>query len=558
MAESVLNITSTTAAECATWVVRVLDPHLEEYTFSARGERIAACHFHCVLVGDTPNEYIQGGVSFDFRNRQRPRDAMRQFEPGSVWCIQRPVMDSRAKAEFNGAPIKETLLLALPTRLQRVAAADARAELPSRFILPSLTLSDIMGLRKTRAVDFAAVVESVTEARTVQKKEGGITDVLDVVFIDGSTTKKGNLAQCTAAMWGEAGRLFTGQGGQKAVFRNCMAKLSDGKIKVEGNGKHVRVLWSLADQLQHLPDLADVAERPRESVTSAGIAPPISLDGPALLTCAALLAGLKDQAVGIEIDRVFQVNQVSLEAPTDTIRTQDDARLFVKSATLRDWSGHAIVSVVERAVPALFNCADEEEVMRKHTAGELKPNVQEVNVRGVKRVSNGEVRILVGGIQPSDLKQSPTRVAIQLPAFLGLCEGEHGGVVVAPLRSIVFCPLAGLAVRTEDGETVGVHRAIVLVEGTEASTLDPLPNAQVESFVIRSNNVKCLLEEAGEDAGVANLIGYATRASLLQYTVGEDTVRAHISAARSAQGASGKKRAYPDDRPPPEDPRKGR
>ena len=29
------------------------------------------------------------------------------------------------------------------------------------------------------------------------------------------------------------------------------------------------------------------------------------------------------------------------------------------------------------------------------TAGELKPNVQEVNVRGVKRVSNGEVRILI-------------------------------------------------------------------------------------------------------------------------------------------------------------------
>ena len=136
---------------------------------------------------------------------------MQHFEPGSVWSIQRPVMDSRAKAEFNGAPIKETLLLAPPTKLQRVAAADARAELPSRFIVPSLTLSDIMGLRKTRAVDFAAVVESVTEARTVQKKEGGTTDVLDVVFLDGSTTKKGNLAQCTAAMWGEAGRLFTGQ-----------------------------------------------------------------------------------------------------------------------------------------------------------------------------------------------------------------------------------------------------------------------------------------------------------------------------------------------------------
>ena len=101
-------------------------------------------------------------------------------------------------------------------------------------------------------------------------------------------------------------------------------------------------------------------------------------------------------------------------------------------------------------------------------------------------------------------------------------------------------PFAGLAVRTYDGETIGVHRAIVLVEGTEESKLDNLPNAQVESFVIRSNGVKCLLASSGEDAGVANLVGYAARKSLLQYTVGEETCLAHISAARSARGASGK------------------
>ena len=85
-----------------------------------------------------------------------------------------------------------------------------------------------------------------------------------------------------------------------------------------------------------------------------------------------------------------------------------------------------------------------------------------------------------------------------------------------------------------------MHRAIVLVEGTEDSKLDNLPNAQVECFVIRSNGVKCLLAEGEEDAGVANLIGYATRESLLQYTVGQDTCLAHISAGRSARGASGK------------------
>ena len=177
---SVLNTTSSTAAECATWILRVLDPHLEEYNFSARGERIAASHFHCVLVGDTPSEYIQGGVPFDFRNRQAPRQAMTEFEAGSVWSVQTPAVDPRAKLEFNGAPIKETLLLAPPTKLLRIATADSRAELPSRFITPLLSLTQILSLRKTRAVDFAAVVESVTAARSVARRDGGSAEVLDV------------------------------------------------------------------------------------------------------------------------------------------------------------------------------------------------------------------------------------------------------------------------------------------------------------------------------------------------------------------------------------------
>ena len=256
-----------------------------------------------------------------------------------------------------------------------------------------------MGLRKTRAVDFAAVVESVSASRPVQKKDGGSTEVLDVVFLDGSTTQKGHLAECTAGMWGEAGLLFTGREGQKGVFRNCMAKMSEGKIKVEGNGKNVRVLWASADQMLQLPNLGDVADETRESVTTSGAGKAICLDGPALLTCCALLGSLKVDPVGIEVDRVFQVNQVLLDAPTDIIRTLDDSRFFVKNATIRDWSGNASVSVVEKAVPALFSCDDEADVMTKHAAGELKPNSQRVNIRGVKRVSNGVIRILKHGLQ---------------------------------------------------------------------------------------------------------------------------------------------------------------
>ena len=179
---------------------------------------------------------ISNNCTFEVKNRQAPRDAMKKFELGSVWIVQKPAMVLRAKAEFNGAPIKETLLLAPPTKLDRIATADPRAELPSRFITPALSLTNILGLRKTRAVDFAAVVESVSASRPVQKKDGGSTEVLDVVFLDGSKTEKGFLAECTASMWDEAGNLFTGKVDQK----RCLPQFHGEDERREDQGRRQR------------------------------------------------------------------------------------------------------------------------------------------------------------------------------------------------------------------------------------------------------------------------------------------------------------------------------
>ena len=62
---------------------------------------------------------------------------------------------------------------------------------------------------------------------------------------------------------------------------------------------------------------------------------------------------------------------------------------------------------------------------------------------------------------------------------------------------------------------------------------------------IWSSDVKCVLAEEKEDADVANLVGYATMTSLLQYTVGRDTCLAHISAARCSRADSSDKRLTP-------------
>ena len=51
--ESVMNLNETNA-KFAKWAFRILSPRLHEYTFMARGEKVDAQRFDCVLVVGSP------------------------------------------------------------------------------------------------------------------------------------------------------------------------------------------------------------------------------------------------------------------------------------------------------------------------------------------------------------------------------------------------------------------------------------------------------------------------------------------------------------------------
>ena len=50
-----------------TWYVRVTNPRVTDYTFTARGESVAAQKFECVLVSQDSEQYMLGLVPFDFK-----------------------------------------------------------------------------------------------------------------------------------------------------------------------------------------------------------------------------------------------------------------------------------------------------------------------------------------------------------------------------------------------------------------------------------------------------------------------------------------------------------
>ena len=64
--ESLRNLNAS-SAKYATWCVRVLDPKVIQYTFQARGEKVNASKFMCLLVAEDPGMYVPGTVLFIFR-----------------------------------------------------------------------------------------------------------------------------------------------------------------------------------------------------------------------------------------------------------------------------------------------------------------------------------------------------------------------------------------------------------------------------------------------------------------------------------------------------------
>ena len=134
-------------AKFAKWYVKILDPKVVDYSFFARGEKIQAQKFQCVLVPHVPQQYMLGVVNFDFNNRNAATTAAEKFTADSVWEITTPAFDTRSKPEFNGCPIKSVVLLSKPTTTTRVLPTNAAALAhPAKGVHVALDIKGIVNL----------------------------------------------------------------------------------------------------------------------------------------------------------------------------------------------------------------------------------------------------------------------------------------------------------------------------------------------------------------------------------------------------------------------------
>jgi hypothetical protein len=166
--------------------------------------------------------------------------------------------------------------------------------------------------------------------------------------------------------------------------------------------------------------------------------------GAAHPTCAKALA----DAIAQNEPIVYQINRAMLDPPLqDDLIYSKDGRPFIKNCRLRDRTGGADVDVVRNAVPALYGCANEDDLKKQLEAQSLTSFKMRMNVRGVVRVESGITKKYVVEVEKSPFKAAVSMNVMQ--QTLGLSAVSDDVVVPAPADRVLDEAMVGLAVKRD-------------------------------------------------------------------------------------------------------------
>ena len=136
---------NSTIGKFAKWYVRIIDPKIIEYEFKSKGETVSAQKFECVLVSKDPTQYMLATVPFSFSDRLSAKKALNVFKNNDVLEITTPAFDAKARAEFNGCPVKSVLLLTQPTTMKHVPCTNTEVlQHPAQGLQVSLHITALI------------------------------------------------------------------------------------------------------------------------------------------------------------------------------------------------------------------------------------------------------------------------------------------------------------------------------------------------------------------------------------------------------------------------------
>jgi hypothetical protein len=170
----------------------------------------------------------------------------------------------------------------------------------------------------------------------------------------------------------------------------------------------------------------------------------------------------------------------------------------------------------------VFGLDSKDAVLAAARDGSLATELRRVNVRGILREENGVLKKYVAAIVLTP--HTTTISARGMRATLGLADITGDVVQAAPAARLIDCPIQGFAVEADSHQgSISTHRVLLLVKGTQQSTLEPLvPDCQsltAGSFRVASPKARCLLSETEE---FIDLHGYCNFQTMLQYRLDTD------------------------------------
>ena len=544
--DSILNL-NPQSAQHSQWLVRVALKQVLLFTIEARGQKVPAKKFLCVLVGADPTAYIMATVRHDFKDATKVVAADAKFKMHAVYTMTKPIPDTTAKSLWIGAPVKMQILLD-QSKMTPVLAGSSAHNTPAKYIQPRMKLAQVLEIQESRRVDFAAIIVAISDPKDVQVA-GQRTTVRDLTVRDDSL-HNGSVAEATLSVWGDTGTQFADAKADAGItIVGCHARCTGGEVRLDaradsalfcvGSNANIEDIRAKIRTLDSAP-----AGPPTRSSVTASFTPggAVKVDGDAPLVNCAILMAMKGGEAPSQEDRPFQVNDAMVEITGDSLMTKDGTRLFA-TGVVRDWSGAARVAFVQSGLLNLYDIGDAErekftDVQKAMTAASTsptQPTSRRVNLRGVVRAVKGEVSILVSQTADSDFKVIPTQAAERL-MFMGFLSGRGSdGVVVAPLSRIAVDNVSGMTVRTDDDQRRPVHRAIVLVKGTTKTVHKNINGSRQ----MTSKGVRCILstDEDQTDAEQADVIAYCHEDAVSDYQIHEQHAAVLVSSARLGQDA---------------------
>ena len=201
--DSILNL-NPQSAQHSEWLVRVAMKQILLYTIDARGKKIPARKFVCVLVGADPSAYVMAMVRHDFKDATTVVKADAKFKTHAVYTMTKPI-DAKVKSQWIGAPAKMMILLD-QAKMTPVLAGTGEHNGTVKYIKPRMKLSEIMHIQEARCVDIAAIIVAISDPKSVQIGGEKVT-VRDLTVRDDSL-HNGSLAEATLSIWGDTGTQF--------------------------------------------------------------------------------------------------------------------------------------------------------------------------------------------------------------------------------------------------------------------------------------------------------------------------------------------------------------